>query len=98
MSVLGLVDLQLRWCGLCLPEPCLMTIVAFMINLGLEEYYTISRIRNSQNTIGNYIGPYITPNHLGSWTLAQSLVHAPKLIRNRESLELLAHWSILCCT
>ena len=62
MSVLGLVDLQFRWCGLCLPEPCPMTIVAFMINLGLEEYYAISIIiRNSQNNIGNYIGPYINP-------------------------------------
>ena len=42
-------------------------IVALMIRTGFWGHYTILTIRNPQNSIGNYLGPYsITDFHLSS--------------------------------
>ena len=35
------------------------TIGASIVRQGLEVYYSKLTIRNSQNSIGNYVGPYI---------------------------------------
>ena len=52
-------------------------IGALMLRIGLWVYDTITRIRKTTNSIGNYVGPYITYRVLWVWKPCENLASAP---------------------